>query len=260
MHVITRLMALGYRVGALDLDGQQSTLGRYLDNRALFAERKKLDICMPQWSVHQELAGKTYKLARDKTYGVVRGALERAAHNNDCVVLDCPGADTFLGQLGHLWADTLITPLNDSFIDLDLLARCDPDSHKILAPGPYSEAIWHMRKRRFLSDGHRLDWLLLRNRTTHTDTRNKRAMAKVLQQLHPLLGSREGQGFAERVIFRELFLRGLTLSDLKRYRTGITMTMNHVAAHQEIKQLVSGLRLAPPPSADVAGAAVPSAS
>jgi chromosome partitioning protein len=71
-------------------------------------------------------------------------------------------------------------------------------------------------------------------------------MTTVLKQLHPLLGSREGQGFTERVIFRELFLRGLTLSDLKRYRTGITMTMNHVAAHQEIKQLVAGLRLPPP--------------
>jgi chromosome partitioning protein len=246
MHIITRLMALGYRVNALDLDGQQSTLGRYLDNRALFAERKKIDVCMPQWSVHQELQGKTHKASRDKTYGTLSAALAQAMEGADCVVLDCPGADTFLGQLGHFWADTLITPLNDSFIDLDLLARCDPDTQKILWPGPYSEAVWHMRKRRFLQEGHVLDWLLLRNRVTHTDTRNKRAMTTVLKQLHPLLGSREGQGFTERVIFRELFLRGLTLSDLKRYRTGITMTMNHVAAHQEIKQLVAGLRLPPP--------------
>lgn len=246
MHVIARLMALGYRVGALDLDGQQSTLGRYLDNRVRFAEKKKLDLSMPRWSVHKDMPAKTYQMARDKTYGVLAAAMAQASEGADCVVVDCPGADTFLGQLGHLWADTLITPLNDSFIDLDLLARVDPDTLQVLSPGPYAEAIWHMRKRRFLREGHRLDWLLVRNRTTHTDTRNKRAMGQVMQKLHQLLGSREGQGFGERVIFRELFLRGLTLSDLKQYRTGITMTMNHVAAHQEIRQLVTALRLPPP--------------
>lgn len=249
MHIITRLMALGYRVNTLDLDGQQGTLSRYLENRALFAERKKLDLCMPHWQTLMETPQKSHKASQAHTYGALCAALQQAMAQADCVVVDCPGAHTLLAQFAHLMADTLVTPINDSFIDLDLLARCDPETHAVLSPSWYSEAVWHMRKRRYLADGHRLDWVIVRNRTGHGDTRNKRAMTAVLKQLQPLLGARLGQGFGERVIFRDLFLRGLTLSDLKRYRTGVAMTMNHVAAHQEIKQLVAGLRLHPPQNA-----------
>lgn len=244
MHVLTRLMAMGHKVAALDLDGQQQTLGRYVENRELFAARRKLPIAMPTLTTLVERPGTTVKAGNDATYAAFCAALEAACVSHDTVVVDCPGSDTFSSRLAHLVADTLITPLNDSFIDLDLLARVDPDTFKAHAPSWYSAMIWDLRVRRFVADGHRLDWVVVRNRLGPHDARNKRAMAKVLAELAPTLAFRQVAGFGERVIFRELFLRGLTLSDLKLYKTGVTMTMNHVAAHSEIRALVTALGLA----------------
>lgn len=255
MHIVTRLMAQGYRVSVLDLDGHQRTLASYLDNRALYAQRHKLALEMPHYTALTEQPSSTLKATRSHSYGMLVQALEQAISQSDCVVIDCPGADTFLGRLGHLVADTLVTPLNDSFVDLDVLARCDPETAAIVSPSAYSEMVWGARKRRFLLDGHRLDWVVVRNRVSHLTSRNARAMAAQLGKLRPLLGFREAQGFGDRVIFRELFLRGLTLSDLRRHKTGVTMTMNHVAAHQEIKALVGALRLSKPTHAPKAALA-----
>lgn len=242
MHVLTRLMAMGHRVAALDLDGQQQTLGRYVENRELFAARREVPLQMPTLTTLVERPGSTAKAGNDATYAAFCAALEAACLQHDTVVVDCPGADTFLSRLAHLVADTLITPLNDSFIDLDLLARIDPDTFAAHAPSWYSAMVWDLRVRRFVDDGHRLDWVVVRNRLAPHDARNKRAIAQVLARLAPTLAFRQVPGFGERVIFRELFLRGLTLSDLKLYKTGVAMTMNHVAAHAEIRALVTALK------------------
>jgi chromosome partitioning protein len=165
------------------------------------------------------------------------------SQTNDFVIIDCPGSDTFLARLGHGVADTLVTPMNDSFVDVDLLARVDPETYEVRSPSWYSEMIWEARKRRYLTDRHAIDWVVLRNRLSHTEARNKRHVNAVLTTLAPRIGFRHIPGLGERVIFRELFLRGLTLSDLKVANNGVQMTMTHVAAHQEIKSMVAALRL-----------------
>lgn len=243
MHIITRLLATGHKVGAIDLDGQQQTFGRYMENRANFSDSRKLALPMPILRTIVEPRLKDRVASEQKIYAQFCSALEELTASCDCVVIDCPGSDNFTARLGHQVADTLLTPINDSFIDIDLLARVHPETFVVQKPSWYSEMVWDLRKRRFLKDRHKIDWVVMRNRLSHTDARNKRHVAQVLNKLVPKFNFRLAAGFGERVIFRELFLKGLTLSDLRLYKTGVPMTMNHVAAHQEVKGLMSLLQL-----------------
>ena len=243
MHIAIRLVTLGHRVAIVDLDSRQQSLGRYIENRVAYAERRNLALPIPQCITIPTDATANIKDANQHAYDCFVTCLKELVEEFDVVVVDCPGSDTYLARLGHRFADTLVTPINDSFIDLDLLARIDSETFKILSPSWYSEMIWEQRKQRFLQDRYVIDWVVMRNRTSHMEARNKRNFRKVLAALAPRIGFREAAGLGERVIFRELFLKGLTLSDLRAHNTGVVLTMNHVAAHQEIKELVSALRL-----------------
>ncbi|SLN69289.1 division plane positioning ATPase MipZ [Oceanibacterium hippocampi] len=243
MHLSVALVDRGYRVGAIDLDGRQQTLARYLENRAAFARNRGIELPMPDIraippsNLTQALSERNSKIQR---FG---RALEELIFQNDFVVIDCPGSDDLIARICHSFADTLVSPMNDSFIDLDLIARLDPESGEFLRPTWYSEMVWSQRKRRSTIDGHRIDWVIMRNRLTHIDAHNKRRMATVLQDLAPRLGYRVAPGFCERVIYRELFHKGLTLLDLTRPGVDMPLSMSHLAARQEVRNLVSSLRL-----------------
>jgi chromosome partitioning protein len=166
--------------------------------------------------------------------------------DNDVIVIDTPGSDTGLSRIGHARADILITPLNDSFLDLDLLARLDREGKQIKGPSIYAEAVWEQRKRRAMTDGGSIDWVVMRNRLSSLDARNKRDIGRLLDQLAKRIGFRLAPGFSERVIFRELFPRGLTLLDLNTGKGGSAMNMSHVAARQEVRALLQAIGIAPP--------------
>ena len=176
----------------------------------------------------------------------------RALAGCDFIVIDTPGSDNSLSRLGHARADTLITPLNDSFLDLDLLARIDREGKRVIGPSLYSEMAWEQKKRRAMADGGSIDWIVMRNRLGHTEARNKRDIGLLLEALSKRIGFRLAPGFSERVIFRELFPRGLTLLDLKEAGIGISLTMSHVAARQEVRELLAviGLGAAAPAALD----------
>ena len=259
LHVVVALLDQGARVATLDLDARQGTLNRYLENRAAYAKRKGVDLPMPQHAVVQASKDEADEKAR------FEAALEPALGSADFVVIDTPGSDTHLSRLAHTWADTLLTPLNDSFIDLDLLARVDPDTLKIVRPSIYAEAVWKQRQLRAIEGGRPVDWVVMRNRLSALAARNKRDMGTVLEALAKRIGFRIAAGLSERVIYRELFLNGLTLLDLRRGpsggNTGPSMTMSHVAARQEVRDLVTALNLPPPsPAAPSAGPATPTAT
>mgnify|MGYP001799597670 CR=1 FL=1 len=57
------------------------------------------------------------------------------------------------------------------------------------------------------------------------------------------IGGRGVPGVSERVIFRELFPRGLTLLDLRDIGVKGQMNISNVAARQEVRDLVRELRL-----------------
>ena len=121
-------------------------------------------------------------------------------------MIDCPGADTHLSRLAHAHADTIVTPLNDSFVDFDLLARLDPASGDVKGPSVYSEMVWDARKQRATSGvAGGIDWIVMRNRLSATRANNKKHMGKKLEDLSARIGFRLARGFGDRVIYRELF-------------------------------------------------------
>jgi chromosome partitioning protein len=243
LHIAVALMGAGSRVATLDLDARQGTLGRYIENRAAYAARKGLDLPMP---IHaavplSTLADRTEAEADEVAR--FEAALEPALAAADFVIIDTPGSDTHLSRTAHIWADTLLTPLNDSFIDLDLLARVDPETLKIVRPSIYAEAVWKQRQLRAIQGGRPVDWVVMRNRLSSLAARNKRDMGAVLEALAKRIGFRIAAGLSERVIYKELFLSGLTLLDLRRGKNGPPMTLSHVAARQEVRDLVAALTL-----------------
>ncbi len=247
MHLVVALLEQGRRVATIDLDGRQRTLTRYLENRAK-AVAEGANMLMPSFAVVTRSEIPDFHEAQADERNRFLGVLESYVDNHDVVIIDCPGSDSFMSRLAHGCADTLLTPMNDSFIDLDLIARVDPNDHSILGPSLYSELVWEMRKRRARTGGT-IDWLVMRNRVGHLDARNKRRVSEVLARLAKRIGFRVVAGLSERVTYRELFLQGLTMLDLGR--TGQTLTMSEVAARQEVRTLVASLDL-PPVSRDAA--------
>ena len=158
------------------------------------------------------------------------------------MVVDCPGADTYLSRLGHSYADTLITPINDSFVDFAMLAQVEPENHEVIRPSIYSEMVWEARKQRFARDRGRIDWIVMRNRMGANEARNKRDVGATLESLARRIGFRTVKGFGERVIFRELYLQGLTLMDVREAGLGIQLGMSHVAARAEVRALIGAIR------------------
>ncbi|PWR23212.1 division plane positioning ATPase MipZ [Zavarzinia compransoris] len=241
MHLVVALLEQGRRVATIDLDGRQRTLTRYLENRAR-AVAEGANLLVPSFAVITRSEIPDFQEAQADERARFLSVLEDYVNNHDVVIIDCPGSDSFLSRLAHGCADTLLTPMNDSFIDLDLIARVDPADHTILGPSLYSELVWEMRKRRARTGGT-VDWLVMRNRVGHLDARNKRRVSEVLARLAKRIGFRVVAGLSERVTYRELFLQGLTMLDLGR--TGSTLTMSEVAARQEVRTLVASLELPP---------------
>ena len=233
MHVATALARMGHRVGALDLDVRQRSFGRYLENRMAFMAREVLTLPTPTLAELPRDAGE----AGDPLSAAVAGL----DADHDFIVLDCPGSHTRLSQMAHALADTLITPMNDSFIDFDLLARLSPEG-KVLGPSIYAEMVWGARQLRGQAGAGPIDWIVLRNRLGTTEMHNKRKVGAALDGLSRRIGFRVAAGFAERVIFRELFPRGLTLLDLRDIGTQ-ALSMSNVAARQELRDLLTELRL-----------------
>ena len=244
MHVVVALMKSGFSVGAVDLDLRQQSLGRYIENRKKFAEDKGAELMFPKTTVIEPSSLDSREASKaQETENLQRGLQE--LEGCDFAVIDCPGANTHLSQLAHLHADTIVTPLNDSFVDFDLLARLDPTTGKVAGPSLYSEMVWNARKQRALAgDQKGIDWVVMRNRLSSTKARNKKRMGEKLDDLASRIGFRLARGFGDRVIYRELFPMGLTLLDLGGPESPIRLsTMSHVTARREIRSLVATLNL-----------------
>ncbi len=246
MHIIVGLLRDGYRVGAVDLDARQGTLSRYLAARAAFAGSRGIALPLPEPAAIPRSEADSRAEAEADERARFDAALRELSRRNEIVVIDCPGADTHLARLGHAHADTLITPINDSFVDFTMLASVDPDNHDVVRPSIYSEMVWQARKARFSHDRGRIDWIVMRNRLGAAEARNKRDVGATLDVLAKRIGFRTVRGFGERVIFRELYLQGLTLMDVREAGLGIALGMSHVAARAEVRALIGAIRKPPP--------------
>lgn len=242
MHIITSLLRQGYKVGSIDVDARQGTLSRYVENRRLRSQANPDEhLPLPEHYPVFRSEKSVVEEAQVEDEENLKAALEKLKES-DYIVIDTPGSDMYLSRLAHSYADTLITPLNDSFIDLDMLARLNPETMEIVRPSTYSEMVWEQKKQRAIrGDRRAIDWIVLRNRLTSVNSRNKEEMRKALESLSKRIGFRLVAGFGERVIFRELFLNGITLLDLRETR--IAMSLSHIAARQELNQLLEMIQI-----------------
>jgi chromosome partitioning protein len=245
MHLIVSLMELGYSVASIDADIHQRSLTRYLDNRRrhIFSSGKALP--MPEHGLFEtDINPLEYSFQEQ-----VESRINGIADMHDVIVIDTPGHRTLLSRVLHSLADVLVTPINDSFVDVDVIAKLEctdgeaADGMRFVKESHYAEAVSETRTRRASRDGGSIDWIVLRNRLSSLDARNKRRMEKVLEELSGLLDFRLVRGLSERVIYRELFPSGLTLMDKELSTGGASLTLSHVAARQEVRALVESLGL-----------------
>ncbi|MBC8338297.1 MAG: AAA family ATPase [Rhodospirillales bacterium] len=245
MHLIVGLLQRGYSVASIDADFRQGTLSRYLANRQTFIKASGSDVKMPNpYTItrNEEDTGRETE-STEAEMQQLRLLLEGGLINHDIVVVDTPGSAGRLSAMAHSYADTLVTPINDSFVDLDVLAHVDGRRMAVMGPSHYAEMVWSQKKIRAERDGGSIDWVVMRNRLSSLDAHNKRKMEDVLQDLSRRIGLRVVPGLGERVIFRELFLAGLTIMDLKDAAGPQALSPSHRAARQEVVDLIDAIRL-----------------
>ncbi len=229
VHVAIALAARGARVACIDLDTRQRTMFRYLENRAATIKRRGVALSIPDFAVFD---------------GVSQQGLEQITeqfeNSHDFLIYDTPGRDDPYARYVATRANTLVTPINDSFVDFDLIGQVDAETFKVKRLSFYAELIWEARKERAKTDGATIDWIVVRNRLHNMEARNQQRMTEAIAELSKRVGFRALPGLNERVIYRELFPSGLTLID--KGHLGQLATA-HIVARQELRELLVGLAL-----------------
>jgi chromosome partitioning protein len=244
MHVAVALLQAGQRVATIDLDSRQRSFTRYIENRRDWAERARVKLDVPCHYCVARGAGLRIDEIEAQEFSVFAEAVSAVENTHDFVVVDTPGADSYLMRLAHSMADTLITPLNDSFIDFDVLGTVDSTTFEVTGVSHYAEMVREARRQRRLVDGGLIDWVVLRNRLSMLGSRNKRLVGEGVDELSRQLGFRAADGFAERVVYREFFPRGLTALDaLDEETLGQRPSVSHVTARDEVRTLIEALKL-----------------
>jgi len=235
IHLIVALLYQNYSVVSIDIDSRQSSLTNYLKNRDLYNQQNPdKPILVPR---HFHIAE---GLEEEQTSNFEQ--VLKSNEDANYIVIDTPGSHTALSRLAHSYADTIITPINDSFLDLDVIAKID-NKDEIISPSIYSQMIWEQKIERASRDRGNIDWIILRNRLSNLDALNKRRVSNVLNKLAKRINFKLTEGFSERVIYRELFLQGLTLLDLKVARYDRAFNSSHVLARQELRNFLNFLEI-----------------
>lgn len=245
MHLMTSLLYGGARVAIMDLDLRQCTSMRFCENRTAWLAGNDVKLPMPQ----------TFRLSDDDVALAAGSEAEQVAAFEkaflaarevaDFVLIDTPGGDTQITRMAHGLADLIVTPMNDSFVDFDMLGHVDPVTMELQKPSLYSQTVWEARKARAMAGQRQpLDWVVLRNRLATTEARNRKRLEDRLTALAKRVGFRMGPGLRDRVIYRELFPFGLTIADLSTQVRPVPVSLQHLAARQELRALMHSLGLA----------------
>ena len=259
MHIIVALLKAGKRVVSFDLDVNQQTLTHYIENRRAWARQNDLDLELPNHcSIVEDPAERT---ERDDAVDLARFAThlttierERAC---DFIVIDTPGGVQQLSLIAHGMADTLVTPINDSLVDLDVIVAIGPSRDLEPQPSRYARTVASALQGRRSVCGRAIDWIVVRNRMATLGSRNQRQVADLLQSVGTKLGFRTARGLAERLVFREFFAVGLTAFDkMEQPVLGVKPSPTNLVARLEVRDLVEQLGLlARQPGSDKAGEA-----
>ncbi|MBX3476104.1 MAG: AAA family ATPase [Brevundimonas sp.] len=243
IHIATGLLHAGKRVAIIDLDLRQRSMARFFANRAAWAAANQQTLPMPTEPDMGD--GKALARAEEAEQMARFEAAFAQAQGADVILIDTPGGDTALSRAAHARADQIITPMNDSFVDFDLLGQVDPVTLELQKPSIYSESVWEARKHRAVTQGRQatIDWVVLTNRLAVAEARNRRRLQERMDKLAKRVGFRVGPGLRDRVIYRELFPFGLTVADLSNDVRPVAVSLAHVAARQELRNLMQALGL-----------------
>ena len=244
VHIAIGLLKAGQRVATIDLDGRQRSLTRYMNNRSAWAARTGLNLELPPHFCIEP--SQTMQIADNENRECERlidavGAINRSV---DFLVIDTPGADSYLSRLAHSIADTLVTPLNDSPLDFDVLGIVDPATYGVIGVAHYAAMVRETRRHRRQLDGSTADWIVLRNRLSTPASRNMQVISDQLSELSLELGFRPIDGFVERSIYREFFSRGVTALD--HIDEAVLRTQPdpvQIMAREEVTRLLAQLKL-----------------
>ena len=238
MHVAVYLLNQGFKVGTIDIDARQGTFTRYFENRK---NNSSGNIKLSEHlAIFKDSSESDVKISQGKDAESIKEAFGKM-RSCDFLVIDTPGNDTFLSRTVHSYADTLITPVNESLIDIDVLVRVNQDDSRSMRPSIYAEMVWEQRKLRAIRREKPMDWIVVKNRMSPLYSNNRKNVNTILEALSKRIGFRLSNGFCERVIFKELFASGLTLLDLETQ--GVDLNISHVAARQELRDLINFMKL-----------------
>ena len=244
IHIATGLLHAGKKVAIIDLDLRQRSMERFFANRKVWLAANGHDL--PQPYVPDMGDGKALAKA-DAAEQLARfeDAFKDAQPHAEVILIDTPGGDTTLSRAAHARADQIVTPMNDSFVDFDLLGQVDPVTLELQKPSIYSESVWEARKQRAIEQGRHatIDWLVVTNRLQGAHARNRDRLEERMGKLAKRVGFRVGPGLRERVIYRELFPFGLTVADLSDQVKPVSITLSHISARQELRGLMVDMGL-----------------
>jgi chromosome partitioning protein len=243
IHIVVGLLHAGHKVAIMDLDLRQRSLSHFFSNRAAWTAANGHSLPMP---VEPDLGdGKALAKASEDDQMAIFEAAYAQCGDVDIILIDTPGGDTALSRAAHARADQIVTPMNDSFVDFDLLGQVDPVTLELLKPSIYSESVWEARKQRAIKEGRHaaIDWLVVTNRLAVAEARNRRRLEERMAKLAKRVGFRVGPGLRDRVIYRELFPFGLTVADLSNDVRPVAVSLAHVAARQEMRNLMLAMGL-----------------
>jgi len=243
MHLAIALLKKGQRVAIIDIDSRQKSISQYIQNRAQYKRQFNLDIKMPTLiTIERSSPFHTSKNIESELNHFVE-AISSLEENHDFIIIDTPASDTYLMRMSHALCDTLVTPINESFIDIDVLGKLNPDNYEVLSTSQYSEIVREARANRRKIDNGVIDWIVLLNRRSPSQTQNARHLQKAMIQLSALVGFRTSMGLTERLVYREFFPNGLTaLDDVSTIGTRYA-SKAQIAAKFEVEEMINKLRL-----------------
>ncbi|MEN0087423.1 MAG: division plane positioning ATPase MipZ [Pseudomonadota bacterium] len=251
VNIVVALLQRGAKVATIDLDGQQQSFTRYLENRFAWKQQSATDLPMPKhFCIEPAVEVDSAKAREEVEFERLAERLSELEHGVDFVVIDTPGFHSYLTRLAHSLADTLVTPINESFVDLDVFGKFQGERLRLEEIGPYGQMVTDARAQRTALDGGTIDWVVVRNRLAHLASHNHANVLAGLEFLAEELDFRLAAGIGERNIFREFFPMGLTAMDEFSIETlGTPPTMSHLAARREVRALVKRLNLPRPSKA-----------
>jgi chromosome partitioning protein len=270
MHIIVALLKVGKRVASFDLDLNQLTLTRYLGNRHEWGREHGQKLELPDhYPVTEEVVyarGRNHgadlrqfisqfkKTARAHKDDLIdSNALSHSAdlrrfisqlkeigraRKHDFIIVDTPGGVQHLSLIAHGMADTLITPINDSLFDLDVLIAMERSD---LEPRPsvYAKTVQHALEARRKVSGRATDWIVVRNRLESIESNNERQITRVLDVIQRTLGFRIARGLLDRPVYREFFAAGLAVFDLAEgFKSTAEINRAILLARLEVQNLI----------------------